>query len=168
MHKRSVHCFQLDIRKKIFRIFRIFKKHPIPRGRWLIYSTKYFFTEVKCLEKKFMVKKLLKNLHCSNCDLWPLQKYILENSRIWVIWALKTKALHWCSWKYLFTYGRHIPKTSKAEKNLQKVSFSNFDLWSICNQHSWKQQNLSYLSPKETITSLVLLNLPYYVRETNI
>ena len=149
---------------------------------------------------------------------------ILENNRIWVLWAQKKKALHWCSWKYLFTYGRqirkfslpkifsekvllsncnlwtlgnrhfrkqknlrylgpkkstslellkipfyvrHIPKTYISEKILEKLLFWNYDLWALWNWHSWKQQNLSYLSPKEKSTSLVLLKIPFYVRETN-
>ena len=36
-----------------------------------------------------------------------------------------------------------------AEKTLEKVSLSNCDLRSLQNQHSLKQQNLSYLSYKE-------------------
>ena len=58
-HKRRAHCFQLHIWKKIFRIL---KKHPIPKDRWHIYLTKYFFTEIRYLHKMFMVKNLLKNL----------------------------------------------------------------------------------------------------------
>ena len=50
------------------------KKHPMSRNRWPIYPTKYFLTEVRCLEKTFTIKKLLRNLLCSNCDLWSLQK----------------------------------------------------------------------------------------------
>ena len=43
------------------------------RYQEIIYSTKDFFTKIKSLEKKLMVKKHLKNLLCSNCDLWSLQ-----------------------------------------------------------------------------------------------
>ena len=42
---------------------------------------------------------------------------------------------------------------------------SNYDLWSLQNQHSWKQQNLRDLSPKEKTTSLVLLKIYFYVRQ---
>ena len=71
---RQPHCFQLDIRKKIFGIFRIFEKHPITRATTLIYSTKHHFTEFRSLKRKFVVKKFSKNLLCSICDLWSLQK----------------------------------------------------------------------------------------------
>ena len=64
-----VRCFQLDIRKKIIKIFKILKKHPIPKDRWHICLNKYFFTENRSLEKNFIIKKLLKNLLFSNCDL---------------------------------------------------------------------------------------------------
>ena len=37
------HCFQWDIWKKIFRIFRIFEKHSIPRTTLLIHRTKHLF-----------------------------------------------------------------------------------------------------------------------------
>ena len=66
-------CFQLDIQKKIFRIFE--KTLKTKRERWHIYFTEYFFTETRHLPKKFMVKKkLLKNLLFSNCDLWSPPK----------------------------------------------------------------------------------------------
>ena len=45
------HCFQLDILKKIFRIFSIRKNFQITKDRWHIYLTKYFFTEIRSLEK---------------------------------------------------------------------------------------------------------------------
>ena len=74
---------------------------------------------------------------------------IPKNNRIWVTWVLKKRTFHWCRWKFLFTEGRHILKTSTVDTIFEKVSLLNCDLWSLRNQHSRKQQNLSYLSPKE-------------------
>ena len=37
-----------------------------------------------------------------------------ENNRIWVNWAKTRRELYWCSWKYLFTEGRHTPETWTA------------------------------------------------------
>ena len=89
---------------------------------------------------------------------------ILENNRIWDIWALTEKALHWGSWKYLNTKDRQIRQISIAKQIIEKILFSNCDLWSLQTQHSWKQQNLSYLSHKEISLSLVQLDIPFYVR----
>ena len=69
------HCFQLDIRKKIFRIFRIFEKHPKPKATSLIYPTKHLLTEIRSLKKQFMVKRFVKTLSGSKCNLWPLKKW---------------------------------------------------------------------------------------------
>ena len=41
-----------------------------------------------------------------------------------------------------------MAKTLIAKLFLEKMSFSNCDLWPLQNQNSWKQQNLSYLSHK--------------------
>ena len=42
---------------------------------------------------------------CSQTVIFDLSKTsITENSRIWVILAMKKKAIHWCSWKYRFTF----------------------------------------------------------------
>ena len=51
---------------------------------------------------------------------------ILENKRIWVIWAKNRRALHCCSRKYLFMEGRHMPKTSTAQ----------FFFWKRCLIHA--------------------------------
>ena len=66
--KEVAHCFQLDIRKKIFRIFSTFEKHPTPAVTLLIYSTKQLFTEIRSLKKNSIVKHFLKYLFCSNCE----------------------------------------------------------------------------------------------------
>ena len=86
---------------------------------------------------------------------------IPENNRIWVIWALKKEVFHGCRWKYLFTWGKQIPKTYIVEKIYEKVSLSNCDLWSCQNWHCIKQQNPSYLSHIEKSTSLLLLKIPF-------
>ena len=41
-----------------------------------------------------------------------------------------------------------MAKTLIAKFFLEKTSFSNCDIWSLQNQNSWKQQNLSCLSHK--------------------
>ena len=38
------------------------KKHSIPRDRWHIYLTEYFFTETRHLPKNLMVTELPKNI----------------------------------------------------------------------------------------------------------
>ena len=105
VYLKQAHSLQLDIRKKIFRIIRIFEKYSMPRANTLIYSIKHLFMKIRSLKRKFMIKNFFKNLLCSNCDLWCLQK-----------------------------------------------------------RHSWKQQNLSYLSHKEKSTSMMLLKTRFYVR----
>ena len=52
---------------------------------------------------------------------------ILENNRIWDIWALTEKALHWGSWKYLNMQDRQIRQISLAKQIIEKVLFSNCD-----------------------------------------
>ena len=86
---------------------------------------------------------------------------IPKNSRICAIWALKEKSFY--GWKYLFTWGRHIPETSIAKYIFEKVSLLNCNLWSVPKMHSQKQKNLGYFSQKEKSTSLVLLKIPFYV-----
>ena len=95
-------------------------KYPIPRDRWPIYSTKHFCTEIRSLEKTFMLKTLLKNLLHSNCDLWSLQNQHSRKHQNLSYLSHKEKALQWCSWKYFFTWGRHIPKTSIAKTFLKE------------------------------------------------
>ena len=55
-------------------------------------------------------------------------------------------------------------KKKKKKKKSGKVLISNYDLSSLKNWHSQKQQNLSYLSPKEKSFSLFCLKIPFYVR----
>ena len=91
--------------------------------------------------------------------------WILNNNKIWVIWAIKRKALYWCSWKYHFTKGRHKLKIP-IEIFFEKVSFSNCHLWLLQNSNPQKQEILSYLSHKDKSTSLVLFKKPFYLRYT--
>ena len=94
----------------------------------------------------------------SQIEIFDLSRTTIpKNNRICVIWVLKKKSFY--GWKYLFTWGRHIPKTSIFEK----VSLLNCDLWSVPKMHSQKQQNLGYFSQKEKNTSLMLLKIPFYV-----
>ena len=46
------------------------KEHPMSRNRWPIYPSKYFLTEVRCLEKTFTIKKTFKKSIV--IKLWPL------------------------------------------------------------------------------------------------
>ena len=92
-------CFQLNIRKKMFGVSRIFEKHPIPKDRWHIYQTKYFFTEIRSLEKKFMLKKFFKNLLFSNCDLWSLPNQISQKQKNLHKLGTQKKKNHACGWK---------------------------------------------------------------------
>ena len=48
---------------------------------------------------------------------------ISKNKRIWINWATNRRAPHWCSWKYLFTEGRHIPKTLATISFLKRCLF---------------------------------------------
>ena len=107
-----------------------------------------------------MLKTLLKNLLHSNCDLWSLQNQHSRKHQNLSYLSHKEKALQWCSWKYFFTWGRHIPKTSIAENIFERVSFSNCDPESLENHRSRKQQNLSYISPNEKSISPLLLKIP--------
>ena len=114
------------------------------------FNTKFFF-------KRPLFKTVIFDLFKSG---------ISENSRIRVNWAIKKKALQWCSWKYLFTSGKvdtylKLPSQIFFEK---KLPFSNCDIWYLHKQNSQKQQILSYLSHKEKSTSMMLLKIPSYIR----
>ena len=156
----TAHCFQLDIWKKIFRIF-IRKNTQYQEIGDLFTPRNTFLQKWHACKKKFTVKNLkklfcaqsvtfdlfktgipensrtwfiwalkkkvslvwlkitfylrlthMKNIHGRKnsgkgvvliCKLWPLWSQQKKTNRIWVIWALKKKALHWCYWKYPFT-----------------------------------------------------------------
>ena len=121
------------------------------RYQEIIYSTKDFFTKIKSLEKKLMVKKHLKNLLCSNCDLWSLQNRHSRKQQNLIYLSYKEKSTSLVLLKIPF-YVRYT-NTKNANSKVfffEKVSFSNCDpSWSFQNQHAWKQQNMSYLSHKE-------------------
>ena len=130
-------------------------------------SWKYLFTSGKVDTYLKLPSQIFfeKKLPFSNCDIWYLISRIPKNNKFWVIWAIKRKALQWCSWKYLLTSGKvdtYIKLPSQIF--LENVSFSNCDLWSLQKPHSPKQQNLSNLSHQEKSTSLVLLKIPFYIR----
>ena len=57
--------------------------------------------------------------------------------------------------------------TSKAENIFEKVSVLICDLRSLQNWHSRKQQDLSYLSPKEKDILVVPLNIPFKTRKVD-
>ena len=124
------------------------KKLPIPRD-YLLHQR--FFTKIKSLEKKLMVKKHLKNLLCSNCDLWSLQNRHSRKQQNLIYLSYKEKSTSLVLLKIPF-YVRYT-NTKNANSKVfffEKVSFSNCDpSWSFQNQHAWKQQNMSYLSHKE-------------------
>ena len=58
------------------------KEHPIPRDRWPIYPTKYFFTKVRSLEKSFTIKKIKKIFFAQTMTFDLSKTDILENNRI--------------------------------------------------------------------------------------
>ena len=58
--EQSAHCFQLDFRKKIFRIFRIFEKTPNTKIHVTYLFHQTLFTEIRSLEKKVHDKKTFK------------------------------------------------------------------------------------------------------------
>ena len=101
--------FSVGYSKKIFRISRILKK-TIPGNTFLIYSTKHLFTEIRSLKKSSCLKDL-KNIYCTQTVIFDLCVIsIPENSRIWVIWAIKRKAIH-CAPKNTFL--RKVDTNSK-------------------------------------------------------
>ena len=93
-------CFQLDIWKKIFRIYR---KHNTKR--WVAYLPhQILFHRSQMSRKKGYGKKTFKkSIMLVICDFDLSKTSIPKNNRTWVIWALKKKVFLWCSWKYLFT-----------------------------------------------------------------
>ena len=58
-------------KKILIPFFYGFSKIPSPTLK--NYLTKYFFAEIRSLEKKSMGKKISQNLSFSNCDLWSRQ-----------------------------------------------------------------------------------------------
>ena len=103
----------------------------------------------------------------------------------------KEKKFPWTSWKYFFTQGRHIPKTSIAEKSFGKchcwtvifdtsqttilknkriwiiLALKKKELWSLTflNLAPAKQKNLSILWSKERKSSLMPLNFFYVTQK---
>ena len=58
-----------------------------------------------------------------------------------------------------------MAKISKVEIIFEKVSLLNYNLWSLRNQHSQKQTNLSNFIPKEKKHfTLLQLKMLFYVR----
>ena len=137
-------------------------KKALPWCYW-----KYLITWSTQIPKTSIAGKFLKRCH-SQTVIFDLSKTsIPKNNTIWVISAIKKKEFYWCFWKYPFTWGRHIGKTSIAGNILEKVSLLNNDLCSLSNRHSRKQQNLGYLSLKEKTISVVPLKIPFHVRQTH-
>ena len=161
-----VRCFQLDIRKKIIKIFKILEKHPIPRDRWHIYLNKYFFTKNRSLEKNFIIKKLLKNLLFSNCDLQSITNWDSWKQQNLSNLSPKEKNTWLVPLKKAFSrkVDTHLKLSYQPEKFFEKVLLLNCDLWFFPNWHSQKQKNLNNLSPKDENISLLLLKISFYVR----
>ena len=157
----TAHCFQLDIWKKIFRIF-IRKNTQYQEIGDLFTPRNTFLQKWHACKKKFTVKNL-KKLFCAQSVTFDLFKTgIPENSRTWFIWALKKKvSLVWL--KITFYLRLTHMKNIHGRKNSGKGVVLICKLWPLWSQQKKNKQNLGYLSPKEKSTSLVLLKIPFYV-----
>ena len=102
-----------------------------------------------------------------NCKLWSLQRQHSRKQQNLSYLSYKERSSSLVLLKIPFYVGQHVPKTSIAIF-FEKVSLSKYDLWPLQQRHSRKQQNLSYVSHKEKSTSLVLLKIPFYIRQAKI
>ena len=118
-------------------------------------------TNLKLPQQKIFLKVCL----CWTVIFDLSDTFITENNRIWIIWAINKKHFTGAAENIFFYVGRHILKSSIAENIFEKVLLLNCNLLAIQNRHSRKQQDLSYLNPKEKNISLVPLRIPLKMLE---
>ena len=105
-----------------------------------------------------LTEHMLKLTPCFQLDIWKkiFRIYRKHNTKRWVAYLPH---------QILFYRSQMSRKNGYGKKTFKKIYYAcDLWLWSLQNQHSQKQQDLSYLSPKEKIFSLVQLKIPFYLR----
>ena len=77
-------------------------KQSLPRNRWHIYQTEYFFMESRHLPKKFTMKKLLESLFSQTVFFDLFETNTGENKKPIVFWDFKKEKLTIIQLKILF------------------------------------------------------------------
>ena len=132
----------------------------------IIYSTKDFFTKIRSLEKKLMVKKRLKNLLYSNCDLWSLQNRHSRKQQSLIYLSHEEKSTSLVLLKIPF-YVRYTNTKNANSKGFFFWKGFLLELWSLIfpKPACLKTTEYELFEPwRKKITLLVLLKIPFYVR----